>query len=90
MIARRIGVVEPAQAVQHVADVVGMIDHPGRILSRNDTVIGREVELGKGLVRGDEIPEGAFRREQRDDIAIMLGMALEVILQPPPEIFLAP
>ena len=81
-----VGVVEAAQLVLQVDDVPRVAHHPRGVLRRDDEVEAVEVELGEAPVGVDEVPERVLAARQLDQLRLMLGVLVEVVLQTAPEV----
>ena len=83
----RIGIVQAAQRVLQIDDMVFVRDHPRRVLGGNHQVEVSEIEQRELLVATHDLPEIALRRRQLDQLQRMFRMAIDVGRQSPPEPF---
>ena len=84
--AGRIGVVQAPKRMQHVADLAWMVGHPGRVLARDDGVVGADVQFCELAIAVDHLPEAVLGGGQFDDVGLVGGLAVEVGEQAPPQL----
>ncbi len=72
-----VGVVEPAQRVEHQHRVAGVRCHPGRVLHRDHAVVGGQVQAGEVPVGGHDAREGRLVHRELDDLGTMAAVAFD-------------
>jgi hypothetical protein len=73
--------------MKQIAHMIGMVNHPTRILCGNDHIKMREVKLRKCSIATDQAPEIIFLTRQFDKFGLVRSELIYRIQKPPTKVF---